>query len=354
MIHSLLEKVKGFKWQISFSQAWFTLGLIIMVTFVLSLLFFYLAPRENSLVRSVTGTLPYPIVMIGSSSITERSLAQNMASVRKFYENQNFAGMGLRVDFTTDEGKKRLQVREREVLNKMIEDQAIEKIARNRDLEITDAEVKQDIKDRMDSYGTGTEVVENLERLYGWSLKDFADKVVKPSLYQQKLISVYEQEANQKQSREKIELAEKELASGAAFADVAKKYSGGNTAEAGGELGWFQLIDLAPELQSTVKNAAVNTPTAIQESSLGYHLVLVHETKDEQGTMLYRLSQIFVKKLTFSEWLTGEMQKLSIYIWSPFYKWNSETAEVNFSSEFWQQYEQSVYESNTDDALFTN
>jgi parvulin-like peptidyl-prolyl isomerase len=354
MAHAFLEKVKGLKWRASFSQVWFTLGLLVMAVFVLSLLFFYLAPRENQLVRGITSIMPYPIVMVGGGSITERSLAQNMSSVRRFYENQDFTGMGLRVDFTTDEGQKRLQVREREVLNKMIEDKAIEKIAKNRGLEISDGEVKEDIKERMESYGTGTAVVANLERLYGWSLKDFADKVVKPALYQQKLIAVYKEEANQKEAREKIELAEKELAAGTTFGEIAKKYSEGNTAETGGELGWFQLIDLAPELQDIVKGAPLNTPTVIQESSLGYHLILVHETKDEQGTTLYRLSQVFVKKTTFSEWLTSEMRKISVYVWSPFYKWNNETAEVNFSSESWQQYEQSVYENNTDDALFTN
>jgi hypothetical protein len=313
-----------------------------------------LAPRQNTWVRNITGTLPYPIVIVGSTGITERGLAQNMTSVRKFYENQDFAGMGLRVDFSTDEGKKRLRVKEREVLNKMIEDKAIAKIVQNRGITITDTEVKQDIKDRMDSYGTGTEVVENLERLYGWSLKDFADKVVQPALYQQKLIEVYEQEADQKEAKNKIELAEKDLAGGLVFMEVAKKYSEGNTGQAGGELGWFQLIDLAPELQNIVKSTTLNTPSAIQESTLGYHLILVHEIKEEEGTTLYRVSQVFVKKTTFSEWLTSEIQKTSVYVWSPFYKWNTESAQVEFAEEAWQQYEQAVYENTTDDALFIN
>ena len=329
-------------------------GGIFLLLLGASILFFYMAPRESQVVRKVTDTFPYPIVWVEGSIITERALAQNMASVRRFYENQDFSSLGLRVDFSTEEGQKRLQVREREVLNKMVEDASFRAIAKKRGITITEEEVKQDIKARVDAYGTGAEVESNLQKLYGWGVKDFAEKVVTPALYQERLQAVYEQEEDQTVSREKIEAAERELAGGVSFSEVAQKYSEGSSSQGGGSLGWFQILDLAPELQETVKTAQVGKVTPVVESSLGFHIILVEETKTDGDTTLYRLSQIFVKKVAFSSWLTKEMQKLSIHVWSPFYRWNPERAQVDFREESWQQYEQSVYENSAQDALFVD
>lgn len=327
---------------------------ILALLFLASLVFFYTAPREVPAVRRVTQSFPYPIVWVDGAGITEYALAKNMTSVRRFYENQDFSSLGLRVDFSSDEGQKRLQVREREVLNKMVEDEAFKAIAEKRNITVTEEEVKQDIKTRIDTYGTGSEVETNLRRLYGWGIKDFAEKVVMPALYQAKLQEIYQADVDQKTAREKIEAAEKELVAGTAFTDVARKYSEGNTGANGGSLGWFQLMDLAPELQETVRTAPLGKATVIEESSLGYHIILVEETKVESETSLYRLSQVFVKKISFSTWLTGEMQQLSIFVWSPFYRWNESRAQVDFREESWQQYEQSVYENAAEDALFVN
>lgn len=326
----------------------------VAILFLASIVFFYTAPREIPAVQKVTKSFPYPIVWVEGDIITEYALSQNMTSVRRFYENQDFSSLGLRVDLSTEEGQKRLQVREREVLNKMVEDASFKAIAKKKGIRVTEEEVKTDIKTRIDTYGTGVEVEKNLNRLYGWNLKDFAEKVVTPAIYQVKLEERFEEEVDQTTAREKVEAAEEEIASGGSFNDVARKYSEGSTGAAGGSLGWFQITDVAPELQETVKATPVGKVTPIMESSLGYHIVLVEETKADGDVMLYRLSQVFVKKMSFSAWLTEQMQGLSVYVWSPFYRWNHERAQVDFRDEAWQQYEQSVYENSTQDALFVN
>lgn len=332
--------------------AFFSLCAFLLVL-ALSIIFFYNAPREHKVLGKITRTFPYPIVWVNAEPITERELAENMDSVRRFYENQDFSDLGLRVDFTTEEGQKRLKVREREVLNKMVEDLSFKAIAEKRGITLSEEEVKQDIKNRIDAYGTGAEVERNLSTLYDWSVKDFAEKVVTPALYQERLEAIFEKEVDQSQAKNKIENAERELA-GANFQDVARKYSEGSANQNGGSLGWFQLTDLAPELQSTVQNAPIGQPSAIVESSLGYHIILVEETKNENDIMLYRLSQVFTRKTSFSTWLTSEMQNLNILVWSPFYSWNEGQAQVDFQDESWQQFEQSVYENSAQDALFVN
>ncbi len=327
-------------------------GILVLVLFFVSIVFFYVAPRERPLVQSITNSMPYPIVFIGSTTITQRDLATNMISVRRFYENQDFSSLGLRVDFDSEEGQRRLQVREREVLNKMIEDEAVRQIAKEKGIIVSEEDVKNDLKNRIDEYGTGSEVTANLERLYGWSLKDFARKVVTPALYQDKLSELYAREVKQDEAVAKITTAEQALKAGKSFADVAKESSFGSTAGTGGELGWFQEQDVAPELQSAVKNASVGQPTAVLESVLGFHILLVNEVKEDSGVKLYRLSQIFAPKTTYARWLTDEMRKISVHVASPMYRWNHEKAEIEFANESWQNVEQELYKNATGDALF--
>jgi parvulin-like peptidyl-prolyl isomerase len=341
-------------------QKWFrkyavaTIAAFVFSFLVVTLLFFYLGNREQASVKNITQALPYPIVWVGGEWISERELASNMKSVRRFYENQDFASLGLRVDFTTEEGKKRLQVREREVLNKMLEDKAFVRIAEKKGIRVTEEEVKQDIKNRLDTYGTGEEVARNLDRLYGFSVQDFAERVVMPALYQAKLEAVYKKETSQTEQKSKIEEAERTLGQGTTFEEVAKKYSEGGTRENGGSLGWFQLTDLAPELQDLVKGSLVGKVSGIAESSLGFHIIRVDEVKNDKEVVLYRLAQVFVRKDSFSNWLTREMQALSIAVWSPFYQWNEAEAQIEFAKEWWQQYEQEVYKNSAQDAVFVN
>lgn len=329
------------------------IGGVILLAFLASIILFYAGSRQVTWVRSITRYLPYPIVIINTTHwITEPELSANMDSVKQFYQNQDFSSLGLRVDFSTDEGKKRLNVREREVLNKMIEDRAFEQIAHKNGITVTEDEVKDNIKQKVEQYGTSDQVVQSLNKLYGWSLKDFADKIVTPALYQQKLQDLYNQQVDTAPLKARIGEAEKALAGGENFSDVAKRYSEGSTSDTGGELGWFQKSDLIPDLQSAVDNGSVGKVSPIIESPLGFHIILIEDTKKEDGATLYRLRQIFVKKTTFSDWLTEQMQGLSIHVWSPQYRWNHDQAEVEFRDQNLQSFEQQLYQNKDQDALF--
>lgn len=327
---------------------------LFLVLFTISLLISYLAPRISAPVQKVVQYSPYPLALINyTHGISFRELSQNIASVRRFYENQDFSKIGLRIDFSTDEGQKRLKVREKEVLNKMIEDQAIALLARERGITVTDEMAKQGVTRKLEEYGSGDEVKKNLDRLYGWTLQDFEQKVVLPSLYQDKLVQSFEKEVDTTgPAKEKVEKAKQLLSSGKSFEDVAKQLSEGQTAATGGELGWFTLDDLAPELRKSVALQKIGIPGEVIESSLGYHIVLVEEVKKEKDQQLYRLRQIFARKEIFSDWLTEKMKSLSIWVLSPEYYWDKNTARVEFRSQDMRNFEQELYKKTNGDAMF--
>lgn len=331
-------------------------GLVIFIfAFVASLIVVYAVPKSNVFTDRLKGVLPYPIVVMNyRDGITFRTLAQNMASVKRFYETQDFSKVGLRVDFSTEEGRKRFKVREKEVLNKMIEDRAIEILAKEAGITVSRDEAVQGVSRKLEEYGSGTEVKSELDRLYGWTLSDFEERVVMPSLYQERLQAnfVKETEASTTGAKEKILEAQKELQGGKLFADVAKKYSDGDTSKDGGDLGWFAPENLLPELRASVTTQKVGVPGNVVESGLGFHIILVEEIKKEDTKQLYRLKQIFTRKTTFADFLSEKMRGLSVVVLSPEYEWNAAEARVEFRKQEMRDFEKNLYEKVDGDAAF--
>jgi parvulin-like peptidyl-prolyl isomerase len=344
------KKLKKVRWS-TIIYAMFSLAIVFFLASVVAI---YALPRSIGALQTFAESSPYPLVVVDHREVIAfRDLSQNMASIKRFYESQDFSQVGLRVDFTTEEGQQRFKVREKEVLNKMIEDAAIIRLAQKRGLTVTDDDAAQSVRRQLEEYGSADEVTSNLERLYGWTLDDFQEKIVVPSLYKEKLMASFQKEIDTSSAaQKKIDVAQQSLRNGSDFSDVAKQYSDGQTAADGGELGWLSSDDLAPELRQSVASQKVGVPGGIIESSLGYHIVLVEELKKENDRQLYRVRQIFAKKVAFADWLTSQMKSLSVWVLSPEYHWNTDEARVDFKSQELRDFEKDLYKKTSGDALF--
>lgn len=342
--------IKKFRWS---TIVWGILSLF-MVLGAVVVVVVYMVPRTTPLLETFVERMPLPVVMTGYRSVISfRELAANVSSVKQFYESQDFSKIGMRVDFSTEDGKKRLKVREKEVLNKMLEDQSIVLLARKRGIFVSQEMAHQGVARKLEEYGSATQVKDNLKRLYGWDLAVFEERVVLPSLYEDKLKESFFKEVNPvTEAKQKIELAAEALRNGGTFSDVTKKYSDGQTAESGGDLGWLTLEDLTPELRTSVASQKVGVPGNVIESNLGFHIVFVDEVKNEQNGPLYRLRQIFARKETFSDWLTQEMKTLPIWVFSSEYRYDQDTARIEFKDATWKQYEEDLYNKASGDPSF--
>lgn len=327
---------------------------VLVVFLAASVVVVYALPRSHEWVKRVVSVVPYPAVLIGyEDAITFRALSENMVSIKRFYEAQDFSKVGLRVDFSTPEGELRFKLREKELLNKMIEDRAIMAIAHDRGIVISPESARQGLARKLEEYGTGKEVRENLERLYGWSLSDFEQKVVRPSLYEEKLVESFNEETKQNAlAQEKIGKAQEALREKKDFSQVVGEFSEGQTAKEGGSLGWFALLDLAPELRKPVALQKVGVPGDVLESALGFHIILVEEVKKESGRDLYQLKQIFTRKELFADWLTEKMKGLGIRVLAPEYRLNRDDVRVEFKDERMKQFEKELLEKTSGDAMF--
>lgn len=305
---------------------------------------------ENVIIKKTAQFIPYPVATIGINSITAARLADDLSSVRSFYENQDFSDLGMRVDFSTSDGKKRLNIKEKEVLQKLIDNSIIENEAKKRKIFLTDAIVDQEVDRKLKEYGTSEYLKENLRKLYGWDMNDFKEKIVRPDLYREKLIEkIKKEDESYSVARKKIEEVKKDMQSEKDFAILAEKYSNGESAQKGGNLGWFSFNQMLPEVANVVFYLNKNETSDVIESSLGYHIIKIEDRRNENGLDMVNLSQIFIRAKSFPEWLVEKEKEYRIFILRQDYIWNKEKSEIEFKDKDMEKYEDDLFKNETDD-----
>lgn len=348
------ENDKEEKKKLKVTTVIYAASIIIIAYIILIAVLIYGFGVNNRLTKFTSKYIPYPAVIVNYKSfITVNDLDNNLQSVRRFYESQDFSQIGMRVDFTTDEGEKRLKIREKQLLNKMIEDKAIEILSQKNGIKITAGLIDQSVQRKLDEYGTEEATRENLSRLYGWTMDDFKKKVVKPGLYGEELekivISRNEKEFSGA-AREKIEKAKEELDEKKDFFEVARLYSEGSTAQDGGELGWFKKDQLISEVSVMAFSLNKGQRSDIIESVLGFHIIKVENKKTEGNEEMVKVKQIFTRKKSFADWLGEQIKNMKIFFPVKGYYWNQDQGLVEFSDQNLREFESNVMESFQGDA----
>lgn len=307
--------------------------------------------KHNFFADQAIRLLPFPAAIVNHGSfVTMRSLDSNLGSVRKFYENQNFSDVGLRVDFNTEDGQRRLRIKEKNILNKLIEDRIIEKLAADRNIIITKEMASQNVQREVAQYGNSLEVEKTLFNLYGWNIEDFKEKIVKPDMYRDELDKsrrAMDQEFTK--AKALIGQAQEEINGKKDFAEMAKKYSEGDSAKDGGDLGWFTADQMMPEIATAAFLMKKGDRSDVIESSIGFHLIQVDDKKTEDGIDKIKIRQILVRTKSFADWLLEQEKSVSVYLLLNDYYWDKESATVKFKDASMNDFENNLDKNSAGD-----
>jgi hypothetical protein len=328
-------------------KIWIIVGASAAVIFLFLLLLVlgvYKFNWSNRFFVAATKVIPFPAVYVREAGmIPVNEIKADDAAIKKFYESQDFEKIGMRVDFSTDQGKKRLQVKEKGIINKLVENKVIESLAKSRGITLTDTTVAAELESNIQQFGNKDNLMSDLARLYGWTIDDFEHKVVKPEMYSEKLSEVYAGSLDTSAQQSKIKsLYDRVTTKKDDFAKVAKVDSDGQSATNGGDLGWStkdQLIQQVADIAFSMKTGEISEPI---ESPLGFHILKLMEKKSENGEDMVHLAQIFVKIPTYSDWLAGQMKKYPVTVFLKDYEWNSSTGQVEFRDPAMKAFEQSL------------
>lgn len=327
-----------------------TLGLVVLLAGALFLTVFFFP--ENPIGVFLRRSIPIPIATVGSSCISYRELDENRESIRRFYESQSeeFAERGLRVDFGTPDGRNRLILREKDILNKLIEDTIIRSLAREQGIRLSDDAAEERFEASIRKEGGDRRVLEDrLMSLYGWDVESFREKVIEPSLYREALETSFERNRDITGAKKSIEEAALFLSGGGSFSEAVRMFSEGESKEKEGELGWVDIELLVPELQDVVRTQSVGSTSSVIESSLGFHILLLSERKKEGEKVSVLIRQVFVRKPSFPAWLAEKKREKYVFVLSRRYLWDRGEASVLFRDEELKSFEKKALERTEGD-----
>lgn len=330
----------------------FTILLIVAGYLLIIGILIYGFGMNNKIIQKTAKIIPYPgVIFLSGKIITLNEINTKLDSIKLFYNSQDFSDLGLRVDFTTGDGQKRLKIKERNLISKLAEDRIIEKLANKQGIKITDKMVSGEVNRKLEEYGSRDELKNTMFNLYGWQIEDFEKNIVKPDLYKEKLKENMPR-INQSfaAARKKITQAQDELKNGASFEEIAKKYSEGESSQNGGSLGWFTYDQILPEVGLEAYMLEKGSISDIIESSLGYHIISIEDKKTEDAKDQVKIKQIFVRTESFADWLEKQIKTMKIYIPLKNYRWNRKKGEAEFSKEEMRKFEEDEYKSPTGDA----
>lgn len=319
----------------------------------------YVYNTSVKLTQAVFKVLPYPVAIIdGKNIVTTRSLFKDTETIRRFYESQDFASTGLRVDFSTPDGEMRLKIKEKEVLDKLIEDIVVKKIAEERGIDVTIEEAHKDVVSLAKESGSIETFEQNLNKLYGWNLEQFKKKVVVSQLFLKKLIDYYvDQEEKESDDWKRIQEAKNSLSEdGSNFCEIVNNYSEGETAKNCGEVGWFEEKHLEPEVAKVAFNLKVGEVSHVIKSSLGYHIIFLEEIrqieKDGEKIDEVNLKQIFIANGGFVEWIKEEKKEHRVWVLIKNYSWDKNSASVKFRDNQLEIKEEKLRSKSEGDPIF--
>ncbi|MBO8125836.1 MAG: peptidylprolyl isomerase [Firmicutes bacterium] len=196
-----------------------------------------------------------------------------------------------------------------QLLNQMIDEKIILQAAKEAGIKVNDEELEKVVADFKEQIG-GEEHFDQLLKSQNVSLDEFNRRVTEQIMIQKMLEKVagegtvsddeiakaYEEvhakhilirtseEAGDEEAKAKIEEIRAELANGASFSELAKKYSEDpGSKDNGGDLGFISRGQTVPEFERAAFALAEGEVSEPVKTQFGYHLIKVVERKEAKG-----------------------------------------------------------------------
>ncbi len=315
----------------------------------------YFAGWQNSLVDAVASGLPLPIASIeGNKMIYLNDYSLNSKAIKRFLESKDAASGDQKFDFGSEDGLKKLSIIKKNILSELIENKIIRILAEEKGINFSLDQAKEIGDQILNREGKKEENVSSMRMLYGWQRDDFAQRVVLPLLYREKLEEVIKEKGYlDLDTKAKVEDIKKQLAAGEDFARLAEKFSDSPSKSSGGLLPAFSVEESPfPELK-TVFSWPVGKIGDPFETDEGWHFVKLEKKNEENGVAKIEIRHILLMKKPFAEWLEDQKKEFSVKIFLPEYYWHQKMGRVYFKddslNEFEVKFNRAYYEEKAEE-----
>ena len=288
---------KPFKKTIELAVKWAVGGVIFLFLLITANLYF--GDISSIFNRQITKFIPYPGFIINHKIVLLKDFQNDLVAVEKNIKRQD-------LPYTATDVKNN-------AFKTLVQREVIFNLAKQQNLIANDTEINQQLDPFIEAQG-GEEKTESLVKdLYGWNIRILKEKIIKVLLLTQKLSANLKNINGDVQKRDQLKQLKEILnAEPAKFSELAEQLNEDSSKFTNGDLGWFKLGETVPEFEIAVLNLEPGEISDVIETAYGYHLIKLEEEKTENQEMTFHVSQIFLNKVSFLNYLDQETKKAKI------------------------------------------
>lgn len=219
-----------------------------------------------------------------------------------------------KVDFSTNEGKKKLSDLKKKVVEQMVEEEVISQEAAKLDISVSSDEVQKEYEKMAQANKDEDKLKELYTKYYGYEKAEFEKYSIIPKLLRQKVQDrVMASDETNKVAKDKAENLLKEIKNGADFSELAKKNSDDpGSASKGGDLGWIEKGKMVPEFEKVAFSLQAGEVSSVIKTTYGYHIVKKLEP-DKNGKA--HVAHILVKIKSLSDWVSEKVKAAEVTVY---------------------------------------
>jgi len=260
---------------------------------------------DNKLVRAVTYVLPFPAAIVDGQIVGFNEWRDEVKAVSRFSAKRL--------------GKVDAAQIEKDVLNKMIKETLLQKLARKHGVKVSDEEVAEFVKKTEDEAGGKEQFAKYVTESFGWDVDKFVAQMMYSEALWQKAESGAPSVKADKEAKAKAEDLLKLIQKGKKSFEDAAKESSDDTGSAtnGGDLGWFPRGVMVKEFEAAAFALDKGQMSELVKTDFGYHIIMVEDKKpaeaDKPDSEQVKARHILVRFKPFADYWTEYQAKAKVH-----------------------------------------
>ncbi|MDD5454735.1 MAG: peptidylprolyl isomerase [Candidatus Ratteibacteria bacterium] len=314
---------------------------------LLKTLFFTILFQITFIINGSGEVIDYIAAIVDKEVITASELKERLAVAIEYYNKI----------YTGEELEKRLGQIKKTILTEAIEEKVLLISADRANIEVTEEEIEKNLEELEKEFSTPDEFYAQLkrERLTIDDLKEKTKTRIKTSKFvrlnilrdiriaEEEITNFYEENKNSFLMPEQVKISQiliksagnneaektaeeifKKLKSGEDFSSLAKLYSEGPNASAGGDLGFVYLEQLQPQIRQAISELKVGEFTKPTLISGSYNIIKLEAKKLSQYAPITEVSELIKKRIydskverAYENWMNDAKKDFEIVTFSP-------------------------------------